>query len=190
MFEFMLPDPGEGLEEAEIVRWLVAAGDEVKVNDLLLEIETAKSIVELPSPVSGMVQELLVEVGQTVPVGCPIIRIDDGSSSHDDESAGKVETTGPLADNQTVVRSTRPLPRWMPTPPSLLAPVRFLTWWEWAGDAHGDVERTAPRGNREQQEDDKPYCLPRTNHRVKLTVMRLVRQQETCKSSRPNAVPR
>ncbi|WP_347353469.1 dihydrolipoamide acetyltransferase family protein [Intrasporangium sp.] len=75
---FNLPDPGEGLVEAEIVEWRVAVGDSVKVNDMVLEIETAKSLVELPIPWAGTVTELLVEVGQTVDVGTPIIRIDDG----------------------------------------------------------------------------------------------------------------
>jgi 2-oxoisovalerate dehydrogenase E2 component (dihydrolipoyl transacylase) len=75
MFEFKLPDPGEGLTEAEIVRWVVAAGDEVAVNDVLVEIETAKSLVELPSPYAGVVAELLVAEGEMVAVGSPIIRI-------------------------------------------------------------------------------------------------------------------
>jgi pyruvate dehydrogenase E2 component (dihydrolipoamide acetyltransferase) len=75
---FNLPDPGEGLVEAEIVEWKVAVGDTVKVNDIVLEIETAKSLVELPIPWAGTVQQILVEVGQTVDVGTPIIAIDDG----------------------------------------------------------------------------------------------------------------
>lgn len=75
---FNLPDPGEGLVEAEIIEWKVAPGDEVKVNDIVLEIETAKSLVELPIPWSGTVHEILVQVGDTVDVGTPIITIDDG----------------------------------------------------------------------------------------------------------------
>jgi pyruvate dehydrogenase E2 component (dihydrolipoamide acetyltransferase) len=78
MREFKLPDPGEGLVEAEIVAWKVKVGDTVAVNDLLLEIETAKSLVELPSPYAGVVAELLVAEGDTVEVGTPIIRIEDG----------------------------------------------------------------------------------------------------------------
>ena len=70
---FNLPDPGEGLVEAEIVEWKVSPGDTVKVNDMVLEIETAKSLVELPIPWAGTVTALLVEVGQTVDVGTPII---------------------------------------------------------------------------------------------------------------------
>ena len=72
---FLLPDVGEGLTEAEIVQWRVAPGDTVAVNDVLVEIETAKSLVELPSPFSGKVGDLLVAEGDTVDVGTPIITI-------------------------------------------------------------------------------------------------------------------
>ena len=75
--EFLLPDPGEGLTEAEIVTWRVAVGDTVKVNDIVVEIETAKSLVELPIPWAGTVSALLAPEGATVEVGSPIIAIDD-----------------------------------------------------------------------------------------------------------------
>ncbi|MEP7333131.1 MAG: dihydrolipoamide acetyltransferase family protein [Terracoccus sp.] len=75
---FNLPDPGEGLTEAEIVEWKVAVGDTVKVNDIVLEVETSKSLVELPIPWAGTVGEILVQVGDTVEVGAPIVSIDDG----------------------------------------------------------------------------------------------------------------
>lgn len=75
---FNLPDPGEGLLEAEIVEWKVNVGDTVKVNDIVVEIETAKSLVELPIPWAGTVTALLVNVGDEVQVGTPIIGIDDG----------------------------------------------------------------------------------------------------------------
>src|SRR6476646_2227693 len=73
---FNLPDPGEGLTEAEIVTWKVKAGDTVKVNDIVVEIETAKSLVELPVPFAGTVSSLLVEEGQTVEVGTPISAVE------------------------------------------------------------------------------------------------------------------
>ncbi len=73
--QFHLPDVGEGLTEAEIVTWLVAAGDVVEVNQILVEIETAKSLVELPSPFAGEVTDLHAEAGDTVEVGKPIISI-------------------------------------------------------------------------------------------------------------------
>jgi 2-oxoisovalerate dehydrogenase E2 component (dihydrolipoyl transacylase) len=79
MAEFKLPDVGEGLTEAEIVTWKVKEGDTVAINQILVEIETAKSLVELPSPFAGLVQRLLVPEGETVPVGTPIIAIGDGS---------------------------------------------------------------------------------------------------------------
>ena len=89
--EYALPDVGEGLTEAEIVTWHVAVGDTVKVNDILLEIETAKSVVELPSPYAGVVDAILVEEGVTVPVGTPVIAIADPSSGAHQSVAAESE---------------------------------------------------------------------------------------------------
>ena len=74
--EFKLPDVGEGLVEAEIVTWKVKRGDEVKVNDIVVEIETAKSLVELPTPYAGVVSDLLVAEGETIAVGTPFFVVD------------------------------------------------------------------------------------------------------------------
>ena len=79
--DFTLPDVGEGLTEAEIVSWKVKAGDTVTLNQVLVEIETAKSLVELPSPFEGTVAALLVEEGQTVEVGTPIITVSSSGDS-------------------------------------------------------------------------------------------------------------
>lgn len=73
---YPLPDAGEGLTEADIVTWRVAVGDRVEVNQPLLEIETAKSLVELPCPVDGVVKELLVKEGDTVETHAPICIFD------------------------------------------------------------------------------------------------------------------
>ena len=81
MSEFKLPDVGEGLTEAEIVTWKVKVGDVIKVNDIVVEIETAKSLVELPSPYAGTVQALHVPEGETVAVGTPIISIGDAATA-------------------------------------------------------------------------------------------------------------
>ncbi|MDQ0680939.1 2-oxoisovalerate dehydrogenase E2 component (dihydrolipoyl transacylase) [Arthrobacter pascens] len=75
--KFNLPDVGEGLTEAEIVSWKVKPGDTVAINDVLCEIETAKSLVELPSPFAGTVTELLVPEGLTIDVGTAIISVSD-----------------------------------------------------------------------------------------------------------------
>ncbi|MDR6988287.1 pyruvate dehydrogenase E2 component (dihydrolipoamide acetyltransferase) [Paenarthrobacter nitroguajacolicus] len=77
--KFNLPDVGEGLTEAEVVAWKVKPGDVVAINDVLCEIETAKSLVELPSPFAGTVTELLVEEGITVEVGTAIIAVSEGA---------------------------------------------------------------------------------------------------------------
>lgn len=74
--DFPLPDVGEGLTEAEIVQWRVKVGDVVAINDILVEIETAKSLVELPSPFAGTIVALLAGEGDTVPVGQSIIQVD------------------------------------------------------------------------------------------------------------------
>jgi pyruvate dehydrogenase E2 component (dihydrolipoamide acetyltransferase) len=76
LFTFPLPDVGEGLTEAEIVSWRVKPGDTVSVNQIVCEIETAKSLVELPSPFEGVVHELLAAEGDTVQVGAPIISVE------------------------------------------------------------------------------------------------------------------
>jgi len=79
--KFLLPDVGEGLTEAEIVAWKVAPGEQVAVNQVIVEIETAKSLVELPSPFEGTVGELLVSEGETVEVGTPIFTVTAGGAT-------------------------------------------------------------------------------------------------------------
>src|SRR5580704_5707519 len=79
--EFKLPDVGEGLTEADIVRWHVKPGDQVMVNQIIVEIETAKAVVELPSPYEGVVARLLVPEGQTADVGTPIIAVQVGDAA-------------------------------------------------------------------------------------------------------------
>ena len=94
--EFRLPDPGEGLVEADIVTWRVAVGDQVKINDIVVEVETSKSLVELPSPYAGTVTELLVAEGETVDVGAPIIAIDDGVAAEPRRDDGAADELLPL----------------------------------------------------------------------------------------------
>ena len=91
--EFRLPDLGEGLTEAEVIAWHVAPGDTVAVNDMLVEVETAKAAVELPSPYAGRVEALLVEPGRPVEVGTPIVVI---ASDRAEQPSAAVESTGAL----------------------------------------------------------------------------------------------
>ncbi|MEL4319257.1 dihydrolipoamide acetyltransferase family protein [Leifsonia sp. YIM 134122] len=78
---FCLPDLGEGLTEAELVRWIVAVGDEVAVDQPIAEVETAKSIVEVPSPFAGTVAALHGEEGQTLAVGSPFLEVMDAGAT-------------------------------------------------------------------------------------------------------------
>lgn len=79
--QFKLPDVGEGLTEADIVKWHVKPGDQVVINQIIVEIETAKAVVELPSPYAGVVAGLLVAEGTTADVGTPIISVRVGDES-------------------------------------------------------------------------------------------------------------
>ena len=75
-FEFKLPDIGEGIHEGEIVKWFVKAGDNIEEDDVLAEVQNDKSVVEIPSPVSGTVEEVLVDEGTVAVVGDTIVKID------------------------------------------------------------------------------------------------------------------
>ena len=107
MKQFKLPDVGEGLTEAEIVSWKVKPGDTVKVNEIVVEIETAKSLVELPSPFAGVVTELLVPEGTTVDVGTPIITVDDGSGAPAAPAAPPRDDMAPVVPDPTAVGTPR-----------------------------------------------------------------------------------
>jgi 2-oxoisovalerate dehydrogenase E2 component (dihydrolipoyl transacylase) len=91
--EFRLPDLGEGLTESEVVEWRVAVGDTVELNQVIAEVETAKALVDLPSPYAGVVRALHAEPGQTVEVGEPLITFDLAPELSD--SGGPIPEPGP-----------------------------------------------------------------------------------------------
>jgi pyruvate dehydrogenase E2 component (dihydrolipoamide acetyltransferase) len=95
--EFKLPDVGEGLTEADIVAWHVKPGDRVEDGQIIVEIETAKAVVELPCPWDGTVARLLAEEGQTVEVGVPIIAVEVGAP----DSAERAPVSAPAAAEST-----------------------------------------------------------------------------------------
>ncbi len=101
MSDYLLPDVGEGLTEAEIVSWRVKEGEVIEINDIVVEIETAKSLVELPSPYAGTVTALLVPEGETVAVGTPIISIGDPAAAPGSSTApadiGEIDLSNPAA---------------------------------------------------------------------------------------------
>lgn len=112
---FLLPDVGEGLTEAEILTWHVKVGDAVKVNDVIVEIETAKASVELPCPFEGTVTALLVPEGKVVPVGTAIIEVDVAGmpaapSAPASVAAAPPTTVVPAAHSATAVESAPAVP--------------------------------------------------------------------------------
>ncbi|MFD6517415.1 dihydrolipoamide acetyltransferase family protein [Rhodococcus sp. NPDC060176] len=115
--EFRLPDLGEGLTSADLVEWTVKVGETVVLNQVLAQVETAKALVELPSPYVGVVRELLVEPGTTVPVGTPIIRIEGPADPRDPQSPNVLVGYGPTAEQPSRRRSRiAPHPQPRPTP--------------------------------------------------------------------------
>ncbi|HEX4127111.1 MAG TPA: dihydrolipoamide acetyltransferase family protein [Acidimicrobiales bacterium] len=109
--QFVLPDLGEGLTEAEVVAWHVTVGDQVTLNQVLVEVETEKAVVELPSPYAGTVVELLAVTGGTVRVGAALIVIDSAPS---EAGANGPDTTSPTEENVPMLVGYGP----SETPPS------------------------------------------------------------------------
>jgi 2-oxoisovalerate dehydrogenase E2 component (dihydrolipoyl transacylase) len=108
--DFLLPDVGEGLTEAEIVSWKVKPGDTVTMNQVVVEIETAKSLVELPSPFVGTVSALLVEEGQTVEVGTPIITIASEGAAPVQTVPAKPIEVDTVGDTAATISTEKELP--------------------------------------------------------------------------------
>jgi len=109
-FEFKLPDVGEGITEGEIVRWLVATGDTVALDQPLLELQTDKAVVELPAPRAGVILERRGEPGQVIPVGTTLVVI----GTADESRAAPAPTPAPTAP---VVAAPTPPPASDPAPP-------------------------------------------------------------------------
>src|SRR5215210_3428757 len=117
-YEFKLPDLGEGLTEGEIARWLVSVGQEIAEDDPLVEIQTDKTTVEIPSPAAGKVAQILVGEGELVPVGTPLVLIgSDGEAAarapgEENEKAEATPLGGRIAEGLGVevgtIRGTGP----------------------------------------------------------------------------------
>lgn len=108
VMEFKLPDLGEGLTEAEIVRWLVAVGDVVAIDQPVVEVETAKAMVEVPCPYGGVVTARFGEEGQELPVGAPLITVAVGAVAAETASA-PAAPAAPAAEAAGSGSAPRPL---------------------------------------------------------------------------------
>jgi 2-oxoisovalerate dehydrogenase E2 component (dihydrolipoyl transacylase) len=93
--DFRLPDLGEGLTDAEVVRWLVSEGDSITLNQPIVEVETAKAMVEIPAPYAGTITRLHAKEGDSVEVGSPLISVDTGGPAGGNGSAPSAEAAPP-----------------------------------------------------------------------------------------------
>jgi pyruvate dehydrogenase E2 component (dihydrolipoamide acetyltransferase) len=103
---FSMPDLGEGLEDGEIVDWLVAAGDDVELDQPLVEVETAKATVEIPSPMKGRVATLHGEAGETIAVGAPLVTF---TMAGDDIASATPEPAAPVGATPAVRKLAKEL---------------------------------------------------------------------------------
>lgn len=112
-YEFRLPDIGEGIHEGEVVKWFVAKGDKINEDDILLEIQNDKAVVEIPSPVSGTVEEILVSEGTVAIVGDVLIRFDapgyeNVKSEEDDNAATESQVQATAEAGQPIEKEEAP----------------------------------------------------------------------------------
>jgi len=137
MKTFKLPDLGEGLQDAEIVTWHVAPGDHVVADQPLVSVETAKAVVEIPSPQSGLIAELFGKPGDVVPIGSPLVEFEDGKDKVD-----KGTVVGELPQVQDIKSSkTRPeKPALGKATPAIRAQAKKL------GVALDEISGTGPNG--------------------------------------------
>src|SRR6266702_4262427 len=115
--QFKLPEVGEGLMEADIVKWLVQPGDKISTNQIIVEIETAKAVVELPSPYEGVVEDLLVPEGTTADVGTPIISVQVGRAGPSGPD-GPADAKPAAGGNGEARRAAAAAPTGGPSPPA------------------------------------------------------------------------
>ena len=119
-YEFKLPDLGEGLTEGEIARWLVEVGQEIAEDDPLVEVQTDKTTVEIPSPAAGKVASILVEEGKVVPVGTVLVVIGDGAAPPAEAEQPRAEPAAPDTSERqlesTPLMGSDPKPKVRATP--------------------------------------------------------------------------
>ncbi|MDH4352363.1 MAG: 2-oxo acid dehydrogenase subunit E2, partial [Actinomycetota bacterium] len=176
--QFALPDLGEGLTEGEVLRWLVAVGDEVSVNQPLVEVETAKAAVELPSPYAGTIEQLHADVGTVLPVGSPLVTFahataDAGAPEQSPAPAAQEEATsasGPVLVGYGVAAAPTQRRRRAASPHGTVRPEAGPPGEAAKPVRHGGLE--IGRAAERRFADATPDALPR----AKPPVRRLARQ--------------
>ncbi|MFI2350548.1 dihydrolipoamide acetyltransferase family protein [Streptomyces sp. NPDC019443] len=171
VLEFKLPDLGEGLTEAEIVRWLVSVGDVVAIDQPVVEVETAKAVVEVPCPYGGVVTARFGEEGAELPVGAPLLTVAVGAvESAGSDSSGAAGSAGALGSTRSSNESSgnvlvgygtgapaarrrrirpaapaAPVPAAVPAPAAAVAPAPTPAAPAGAGASAAEPERQAVR---------------------------------------------
>lgn len=146
-----LPDVGEGIAEAELVEWHVKVGDLVREDTVLAAVMTDKATVEIPSPADGKVIWLGAEVGETIPVGALLVRLEVEGGDVSAETAGEVDAPEPVAAPEEPE----------PTPPPRLRPATE------AGQPAAAPPRTAPNVGAPRPEGERPLASPAVRLRAK-----------------------
>ena len=163
MQEFKLPDLGEGMQEAEVLEWLVKAGDTLKLDQTMLKVETDKAIVEIPSPVAGRVAEIRVQDGQVAKVGDVLIVFESTTSANGGSSTPPKSFTSASAPIQSAsMPSSTPVSQTPATKQRVLAApaVRKLAF-----ELEVDLEKVTPSlaNGRVSIEDVRAYVEHKTN---------------------------
>ena len=163
MQEFKLPDLGEGMQEAEVVEWLVKAGDTLKLDQTMLKVETDKAIVEIPSPVAGRVAEIRVQDGQVAKVGDVLIVFESTTSANGGSSTPSKSFTSGLATIPSAsMPSSTPVSQTSATRQRVLAApaVRKLAF-----ELEVDLEKVTPSldNGRVSIEDVRAYVEHKTD---------------------------
>jgi pyruvate/2-oxoglutarate dehydrogenase complex dihydrolipoamide acyltransferase (E2) component len=170
-YEFKLPDLGEGLTEGEVARWLVAEGEDVAEDDPLVEIQTDKTTVEIPSPAAGKVAKILVGEGEVVPVGTVLVVIGDGAAPAT-EAATEPEPERAAEPSNKLLQERAPAERVRATP--LVRKVAQELGVDLAG-----LDGTGPEG-RITEEDVRRAAGPAEGRREPLRgVRRLIAEHMT-----------
>ena len=160
-YEFKLPDLGEGLTEGEIARWLVQEGQEIAEDDPLVEVQTDKTTVEIPSPAAGKVASILVDEGNVVPVGTVLVVIGDGATPQAEEQPRAESAPSPMLKPPS------------PTEPSRLRATPLIRKIaQELGVDLADVDATGPQGRITEEDVRRAATCPAEGRREPLRGVR------------------
>jgi pyruvate dehydrogenase E2 component (dihydrolipoamide acetyltransferase) len=166
--DFRLPDLGEGLTDAEVVRWLVTEGDSITLNQPIVEVETAKAMVEIPAPYAGTITRLHAKEGESVEVGSPLISVDTG------EPAGGGNGSAPSAAGTAVEEPQRQ--------PTLVGPGE-------RPQARRRRVAAGPRGGQGPGPAEPATAAPTTSTTPAAPTVAAVAQAPAAPATRPMATP-